>query len=415
MPLKPTLLLILSVLGLSSFRAHSKNISSILKPKNGLYRAEIKAFGGNTIPFQFLIQEKSGKQELVLINAEERIKSAGFLIREDSVIITLPFFDAELRLRILSDKLEGNWVRYLPAGNRYYPMLAMANGAPRFKETEKAKVKVSGLWDIQFKGYHHPDVGEFNQEENGRVTGSILSVTGDYRFLEGRVNGDSLYLSTFDGAHAYFYKARVNAVNHSLENGEFYPLNNPPVSFSGQFNPNAKLPDVYSVTKMKAGVDTLGFHFKDIKGMDYTYPNAYTKNKITLIQFFGSWCPNCMDETAFLTEFYKKHKDQLAIIGLAYERSEDWNLSRNAVQRFSDRFQIPYPTLVTGFKNQNADVLSSMPALANYEGFPTLIIIDKKGKVQKIHTGFSGPGTGKFYTEFENEFNELFKELNAEN
>ena len=46
------------------------------------------------------------------------------------------------------------------------------------------------------------------------------------------------------------------------------------------------------------------------------------------------------------------------------------------------------------------DPMKSLPMLADYKGFPTTIIIDKKGDVRKIHTGFSGPGTGKYYTEF---------------
>jgi hypothetical protein len=40
-------------------------------------------------------------------------------------------------------------------------------------------------------------------------------------------------------------------------------------------------------------------------------------------------------------------------------------------------------------------------------GFPTTIIIDKKGDVRKIHTGFSGPGTGEHYTDFITEFERL--------
>ena len=52
--------------------------------------------------------------------------------------------------------------------------------------------------------------------------------------------------------------------------------------------------------------------------------------------------------------------------------------------------------------------------LADYKGFPTTIIIDKKGDVRKIHTGFSGPGTGKYYTEFVAEFEKLTNDLLAE-
>jgi hypothetical protein len=52
--------------------------------------------------------------------------------------------------------------------------------------------------------------------------------------------------------------------------------------------------------------------------------------------------------------------------------------------------------------------------LADFKGFPTTIIIDKKGDVRKIHTGFSGPGTGKYYTEFTHEFEKLTNDLLAE-
>jgi hypothetical protein len=58
--------------------------------------------------------------------------------------------------------------------------------------------------------------------------------------------------------------------------------------------------------------------------------------------------------------------------------------------------------------------MKSLPQLANYMGFPTTIIIDKHGNVSKIHTGFSGPGTGKYYTEFKEEFEKLTENLLAE-
>jgi len=42
----------------------------------------------------------------------------------------------------------------------------------------------------------------FKQTKN-KLTGTFLTTTGDYRYLDGIVTGDSLKLSTFDGAHAY--------------------------------------------------------------------------------------------------------------------------------------------------------------------------------------------------------------------
>ena len=47
--------------------------------------------------------------------------------------------------------------------------------------------------------------------------------------------------------------------------------------------------------------------------------------------------------------------------------------------------------------------------------FPTTIFIGKDGKVKKIHTGFSGPGTGIYYDQFIQHFNETVNELLSEN
>jgi hypothetical protein len=52
--------------------------------------------------------------------------------------------------------------------------------------------------------------------------------------------------------------------------------------------------------------------------------------------------------------------------------------------------------------------------LSKVVGFPTTIIIDKAGDVRKIHTGFSGPGTGEYYKEFINEFEKLTDDLLTE-
>lgn len=46
--------------------------------------------------------------------------------------------------------------------------------------------------------------------------------------------------------------------------------------------------------------------------------------------------------------------------------------------------------------------------------FPTTIFVDRAGAVRRIHTGFNGPGTGSYYTQFVEEFNQQKEELLAE-
>jgi hypothetical protein len=57
----------------------------------------------------------------------------------------------------------------------------------------------------------------------------------------------------------------------------------------------------------------------------------------------------------------------------------------------------------------------TLPMLNQIIGFPTTIIIGKNGKVKYIHTGFEGPGTGIYYEQFKERFNQVINELLAEN
>ena len=120
-----------------------------------------------------------------------------------------------------------------------------------------------------------------------------------------------------------------------------------------------------------------------------------------------------MDETNFLVnKYYKKyHTKGVEIIGLAYERTTDFFKSKKTLEQVKKRFNIPYPLLITGYTDKKGDAAKSLPMLTNVLGFPTTIIIDKKGDVRKIHTGFSGPGTGVYYTRFIEEFDKLTDDL----
>ena len=71
------------------------------------------------------------------------------------------------------------------------------------------------------------------------------------------------------------------------------------------------------------------------------------KGKVVLIQIMGSWCPNCMDETAFLSDYYNKNKHRgLEVIGLAYERTTDFEKNKKLLKPYIERFNVQYPILI---------------------------------------------------------------------
>ena len=129
----------------------------------------------------------------------------------------------------------------------------------------------------------------------------------------------------------------------------------------------------------------------------------------------GSWCPNCMDETPFLVNYYKKkfHSKGVEVIGPGFTNVlRILKKSKPLIQQVKNKFNVPYPLLITGYTMYNNHPRrKAWPMLADFKGFPTTIIIDKKGDVRKIHTGFTGPGTGVYYTQFIDEFDKLTDDL----
>ena len=133
------------------------------------------------------------------------------------------------------------------------------------------------------------------------------------------------------------------------------------------------------------------------------------KDKVTIIQIMGSWCPNCMDESRYYTELYNKYNSAgLEVVGLSFERSDEFEIAKKVLGKALLDLNIPYPVLIAGTPRESS---KQLPWLTPIKSYPTSIFIDKNGNVVKIHTGFYGPGTGSLYTEFCTETEGLINEL----
>ncbi|MGY4538049.1 peroxiredoxin [Mucilaginibacter sp. UYNi724] len=390
--------------------------SAQIKLQSGLWRGVLKTATDKEIAFNFDVTNAGGKQQLAIINSTEHFKVTDVTGKGDSVFIKLPLFDSEFRLKQTGNNLTGHYIRHL--GDRDVPMNFTATaGTPWrfFKTPAKTNYNVEGRWSAIIGDSTGRDttVGEFKQTGQ-KVTGTFLTTTGDYRFLEGTVSGDSLYLSCFDGGHAFLFTAKI-ANDNTLTGGKFFSGLTGTDVWTAVRNENAKLPDAYSLSALKPGYKKLAFIFKDLTGTPVSLDDARLKNKVVIVHIMGSWCPNCMDETAYMVNYYKKYKSRgVEVIGLAYERTTDFAKSQKALAQLKNRFDIKYPILITGYTSNKVETAKSLPMLTKVVGFPTTIIIDKKGDVRKIHTGFSGPGTGEHYTEFISEFEKLTDDLLAE-
>jgi peroxiredoxin len=165
------------------------------------------------------------------------------------------------------------------------------------------------------------------------------------------------------------------------------------------------------MTTLNHGYTSLNFRLPNLDGGEVSLSDPKYKGKVVIISLLGSWCPNCLDETAFLAPWYlANHARGIEIVGLAFERKDDIEYARNQLSVFINKFGVTYDILFAG-KVGNETVAKVLPELSQLMSYPTTIFIDKQGHVRKIHTGFNGPATGKFYEEFKTGFNRIVNEL----
>ncbi|MCU0448227.1 MAG: TlpA family protein disulfide reductase [Bernardetiaceae bacterium] len=380
-------------------------------PTPGAWRGQI-ALQGQIVPFNFEVETTNGQPKWVLLNAGERLVLDEVVAQNDSLKVLAHIFEAEVLVKVSPGGLAGYWIKSV-AGREVYRLPFSAQPGPRhrfFPPSGAAAAQVNGHYDVVFssgEGKTTQAVGVFEQR-NDLVTGTFLTATGDYRYLEGQLRGDSLFLSAFTGESAYLFRARVAG---EQINGEFWSGKTGHSTWTARRNPAAQLPDADKLTYLKPGFDRLAFSLPDLDGQVVSLADPRFKGKVVIVQILGSWCPNCMDETGFLAPFYQKNKEKgLEIVGLAYERSPQLAEAKPRIEKMKQRLGVAYPVLFAG-SNDKAAASASLPMLNQVLAFPTTIIIDRAGRVRRIHTGFAGPGTGKYYLEWVEEFDRLVAKL----
>ena len=384
--------------------------------KNGIWLGLIQRSDSNTIHFNFAAETKKGKTILNIINADDRLLVDDIQQKADSFFITLPFFSSGIAAKIISEnKLQGVYIKKYGDKKQEIPFTALFGIKERFPVYAKPKYSITGTWDVLIAGRKNnatKAVGNFTQTPDGKVTGSFLTPTGDYRFLEGVISADTLKLSGFDGGFASLFTAVIKN-DSTIETADFYSGAVAHAQWSAVKNANAKLPDEFGYSHLRPNESSLNFSFKDTDGKLVSINDKRYQGKVVIVQILGSWCPNCMDETAFLSEYYSKNnKNGVEVIGLAYERNDNFEESVKALAPFRKRFNVQYPFLITGVTPSDPQrVEKTLPQIDRISAFPTTLFLDKKGNVRKIHTGYDGPGTGKFYDQFKKEFDDLITEL----
>lgn len=378
------------------------------------WRAVLECPGGE-IPFGLELAETDRGPVAVLVNGPERRTLARVERDGARVVIHCDPYDSRLEATLSGDgrAMSGEWIRYRTAETETrLPFRATAGGGDRFPTTEgpPSAERFAGRWRVQFSGSDDPAVAVL-EGDGAALHGTFLTTLGDYRYLAGDARGDTMRLSVFDGAHAFLFTAQLGA-DGTLA-GDFWSRDSWHETWTAERDESAALPDAFALTHWTGAVPFGKLVFPDLAGERRSLADPAFAGKARVIVLFGSWCPNCYDESAYLVELRRRYGDAgLAVQGLAFEFGDDLARQTKVLERYRDHHGIDYPILVAGTSDKAA-ASAAFPVLDRVRAFPTTIFLDRTGRVRAVHTGFSGPATGAAHARLKQRFEGLIEDLLA--
>lgn len=369
------------------------------------------------LPFNFeVIYDDPNTFHIEIINGPERIRIDDITTwhdrasNNDSILINFPVYGTYIRAGFEDDKIAGNWFVPYRGLNYKIPFTARNGKGYRFTQLKKKPaLDLTGRWETTFSDDDDPykAIGEFKQEGN-HLTGTFMTETGDYRFLEGSVQNNKAYLSCFDGSHAFLFEAKImedETLVGSFQSGSHYKT-----IWKAFRNNEYTLASPDTLTYLKEGFDRFNFNLENINGEMISLDDKKYQNKVKIVQIMGTWCPNCRDETEFLVNYLKdKNPEDLEVVAIGFERYREKDKSMTALKNYKKEFNMNYELLLGGYFDKK-EAAAALPMLNHILSYPTMVFIDRNNKVRRIHTGFSGPATST-YEGFVNDFETFVDDL----
>src|SRR5262245_45982460 len=111
---------------------------------------------------------------------------------------------------------------------------------------------------------------------------------------------------------------------------------------------------------------------KDLDGRAMS--SADWRGKVTIVNFWATWCPPCRAEIPDLIALQKKYPDELRIVGIVQD--ED---SPETVKQFVSEWRMNYPSVMVTPELEQA--------FTGVFALPTSFVLDREGRVVQKHMG----------------------------
>ncbi len=393
--------------------------------REGPWRAWLDSPGGE-LPFGLELKNDGSAWRAWLVNGSDKTEAPRVEVSGQEAVFSIPHYASTIRAKVSEAglRLDGEWMK---RGRNdkvvKLPFHATAGAGSRFPSQKmmgaENAMRLSGRWSLRFAKDSEATVLVLNMVQDGATTGSILTPTGDYGFLEGVASfstntehflGD-VRLSTFDGAHAFLIVGAPRSRDGLTIEGDFWSGDTFHDTWKAKKDEAAELPDGFAQTRFSEGAKLADLNFPDLDGKKRSLADPAFAGKARIIEVFGSWCPNCNDASRYLVEVHRKYKGRgLSIVGLAFEYTGDFQRDAEQVRAFAKYHEIEYPLLLAGVSDREK-ASAALPIIDQLRAYPTIILLDADGRGRAVYTGFSGPATGDEYTKLRAKFESLIEEL----
>jgi len=379
--------------------------------KSGQWRGVIY-YSDSEVSFNFEVSYPAGETPIfTFINGSERRTISDVSIQNDTLYIAFTPFDVQIKAVFTAMSMEGFYhKRYRGSSYRF----SAEFGKPRMmKKSVRPSPEIPDRLEMVFEEGtlgEYKGVGLFRQV-GSIVTGTVMTKVSDYRYFEGIIDGDSMKLSCFDGAHAFKIIGKKSGEEWI---GEMIYDEGYRETWRGIPNEKVELEDPFEIVKLEKGVHKPYLDLLSAGSGRNALDPADFEGKVLIIQLFGTWCPNSHDQTKFLVDWHAKNKaKEVAIVASSYEANYSKEYGMRRLEEYRIANDIPYQLVLGGRLSKTAAALP-FPFMKRIEAFPTLVIVDKEGYARYVHSYFNGPATETYYSKFIKKFNEIIDELSNE-
>ena len=364
------------------------------------------------LPFRMFLDLRSRQPNGYFLVGDEKAPIPELTRQNDSVTFTFSEYGAEIRATWTGRAMIGTYIRHRPEGLTSLNFSATPELSPTGRPSVKVTNVPSGKYRVRFEDPNSRESATVaTLWMNGNLLyGTFIAPDGDYGLLAGDASGGKLQLNRFTGWQAIAITLDQSAGAWS---GNFYFLNDKPRPFKLEPAPGL---DVETPADLQTSMKDpeAGFKFDGISVSGETVRSTDTRFQGVplIVDIMGTWCHNCVDEAPLLEELQRRYeKIGLKVVGISFEIANDAEVGKKNLKLYKDRLGLSYTLLFCGSIDDNNVNQRLHSQLNHFFAYPTALFIDRKGKVQTMHTGFKGPGTGEEFQAQIREFRELAEKL----